>query len=197
MRQDGRERETERDIYIHSIFVPPLGTPGGIPASNSRFSGNFQSSGRSAMSAIRASSRSPRIDDESDDLPPPYSYRPTDDITLEVGPNRPFQPPPQQPRNLQLQQPQDRPPSFREQELSDFARDFYTARDRPSRSSESLPSHSPPRHPQSQNSIPNDGRPTRTPVPGHPLLNNGKTLVYPAGYECDKCMSALSLRTSC
>ncbi|EIN06356.1 hypothetical protein PUNSTDRAFT_145608 [Punctularia strigosozonata HHB-11173 SS5] len=35
--------------------------------------------------------------------------------------------------------------------------------------------------------VPDDGRPTRTPVPGHPLLRNGEMLVYPAGYECPKC----------
>ncbi|KAG7450758.1 uncharacterized protein BT62DRAFT_928036 [Guyanagaster necrorhizus] len=33
----------------------------------------------------------------------------------------------------------------------------------------------------------NDGRPTTTPVPGHPLLNNHRLLVYPTGFECDKC----------
>ncbi|KAF8917546.1 hypothetical protein CPB85DRAFT_1374086 [Mucidula mucida] len=33
----------------------------------------------------------------------------------------------------------------------------------------------------------NDGRPTPRPVPGHPLLNAGRLLVYPAGYECYKC----------
>ncbi|EDR13924.1 uncharacterized protein LACBIDRAFT_305132 [Laccaria bicolor S238N-H82] len=32
-----------------------------------------------------------------------------------------------------------------------------------------------------------DGRPTTTPTPGHPLLHNGKLLVYPKGYECNKC----------
>ncbi|KAH9988549.1 hypothetical protein BJV77DRAFT_1021401 [Russula vinacea] len=32
-----------------------------------------------------------------------------------------------------------------------------------------------------------DGRPTTTPTPGHPLLRNGKTLVYPETYLCPKC----------
>ncbi|KAJ7050697.1 hypothetical protein C8F01DRAFT_677033 [Mycena amicta] len=56
-----------------------------------------------------------------------------------------------------------------------------------------------PRHPSSEtyqppssrppnaNAIPDDGRPTTTPVAGHPLLLNGKMLVYPAGHECHKC----------
>lgn len=35
--------------------------------------------------------------------------------------------------------------------------------------------------------VADDGRPTKTPTPGHPLLLNGKMLVYPAGYECHKC----------
>ncbi|THV06619.1 hypothetical protein K435DRAFT_848702 [Dendrothele bispora CBS 962.96] len=47
------------------------------------------------------------------------------------------------------------------------------------------PSGPPPSSPSS--SIPDDGRPTNKPVPGHPLLNEGKLLVYPAGYSCEKC----------
>ncbi|KAK0232904.1 hypothetical protein IW262DRAFT_1327509 [Armillaria fumosa] len=45
--------------------------------------------------------------------------------------------------------------------------------------------HSGPPSANSQNR--NDGRPTTTPVPGHPLLNNNRLLVYPTGYQCDKC----------
>ena len=32
-----------------------------------------------------------------------------------------------------------------------------------------------------------DGHPTNTPTPGHPLLRNGRTLVYPESYLCHKC----------
>jgi hypothetical protein len=46
----------------------------------------------------------------------------------------------------------------------------------PTRQAESFP-----------NSIP-DGRPTTYPANGHPLLNDGKVLVYPKGYKCDKCV---------
>ena len=35
--------------------------------------------------------------------------------------------------------------------------------------------------------MPDDGRPTTTPMPGHPLLRGGKLLVYPPGFECTKC----------
>lgn len=31
------------------------------------------------------------------------------------------------------------------------------------------------------------GRPTSMPVPGRPLLNVGRLLVYPVGYERPKC----------
>ncbi|KAI0290588.1 hypothetical protein BC826DRAFT_1026174 [Russula brevipes] len=34
-----------------------------------------------------------------------------------------------------------------------------------------------------------DGRPTTTPTPGHPLLRNGQTLVYPETYSCSKCQN--------
>jgi hypothetical protein len=35
--------------------------------------------------------------------------------------------------------------------------------------------------------VPGDGRPTEVPTPGHPLLLNGRLLVYPVGFECHKC----------
>jgi len=35
--------------------------------------------------------------------------------------------------------------------------------------------------------VPDDGSPTRTPVPGHPLLRDGMLLVYPKNYLCPKC----------
>ncbi|KAI0358161.1 hypothetical protein OH77DRAFT_1397660 [Trametes cingulata] len=35
--------------------------------------------------------------------------------------------------------------------------------------------------------VPDDGRPTDKPVPGHPLLRHGRILVYPKDYECHKC----------
>lgn len=38
-----------------------------------------------------------------------------------------------------------------------------------------------------------DGYPTSTPTPGHPLLRNGRTLVYPEGYTCPKCKPRYSL----
>ncbi|KAI9571995.1 hypothetical protein HD554DRAFT_2071109 [Boletus coccyginus] len=43
----------------------------------------------------------------------------------------------------------------------------------------------PPRSPPS--TVPDDGSPTRTPVPGHPLLRDGKLLVYPKDHLCVKC----------
>jgi len=119
---------------------------------------------------------SQRDDDRPDESPPPYTPNPTDDVSLEFGPTRPFRSPPQQPRQDYHQPPPQPPP------LSDFARDFYATADRASRSTGNI--HHPP---QTQNPLPDDGRPTRTPVPGHPLLNNGRTLVYTTGYECDKC----------
>ncbi|KZT25296.1 hypothetical protein NEOLEDRAFT_1169488 [Neolentinus lepideus HHB14362 ss-1] len=97
--------------------------------------------------------------------------------------------------------------------VSDFARDFYAAGAGPAGavddSGPSEPRYAPPPGPplpsspgkyapppgrppaqssaSTPNSVPDDGRPTRTPVPGHPLLRDGKFLVYPAGYDCHKC----------
>ncbi|KAJ7050724.1 hypothetical protein C8F01DRAFT_1263823 [Mycena amicta] len=97
-------------------------------------------------------------------------------------------------------------------QLSEFARDFYATTNVPpntfsdvsgARASSAPPATYPPpllpRRPSSEtyqppssrppqaNTIPDDGRPTTTPVAGHPLLLNGKMLVYPAGHECHKC----------
>jgi hypothetical protein len=41
--------------------------------------------------------------------------------------------------------------------------------------------------PEPQPRIPDDGKPTTRPTPGHPLLRDGKVLVYPLGHECRKC----------
>lgn len=55
------------------------------------------------------------------------------------------------------------------------------------------PTGAPPRRPVSASNQPidtrpiEDGRPTTTPVPGHPLLLKNKLLVYPSGYECAQC----------
>jgi hypothetical protein len=94
--------------------------------------------------------------------------------------------------------------------VSDFARDFYAAGGGDASESQSSntnryapPSGAPPPpRPQTSNSntnknknkasredIPDDGRPTQVPTPGHPLLLNSKLLVYPVGFECHKCAS--------
>ncbi|KAG6332895.1 hypothetical protein ID866_6191 [Astraeus odoratus] len=44
--------------------------------------------------------------------------------------------------------------------------------------------HSPP---SPNPNVPDDGTPTTTPVPGHPLLKDGMLLVYPRDYLCPKC----------
>ncbi|KAI8996456.1 hypothetical protein BD414DRAFT_201633 [Trametes punicea] len=108
-----------------------------------------------------------------------------------------------------------RAPPLPSRPLSDFARDFYTAGadassgvpgvssaqyqgDRPG-SSQSGTRYAPPSgEPPSRSAkdahsssasdqIPDDGRPTERPVPGHPLLREGKILVYPREHECQKC----------
>ena len=80
---------------------------------------------------------------------------------------------------------------------SDFARDFYAAG---SGSGENLvtetafapPAGPPPptRQAPVTQSVPNDGRPTSQPQPGHPLLKDGNLLVYTKGFECRKCLCA-------
>lgn len=46
----------------------------------------------------------------------------------------------------------------------------------------------PPAQPTPLRDVPDDGSPTRTPAPGHPLLNNGQILIYPnKDHICVKC----------
>lgn len=68
---------------------------------------------------------------------------------------------------------------------SDFARDFYAAGPGEGTSEYPPPPGPPPAGPPPDSD--DDGRPTKTPTPGRPLLNNGRLLVYPPGYECYKC----------
>ena len=90
--------------------------------------------------------------------------------------------------------------------ISEFARDFYAAGAAtdlvPAEPGSSIESSSssryapppgqppPPVPPKPSQGVPDDGRPTKTAVPGHPLLHNDQILVYPAGHVCDKCESA-------
>jgi hypothetical protein len=119
----------------------------------------------------------------------------------------------QQGQQQHLQPPQPQPPQFAppaglppsrpgrpNSQLSDFAQDFYNAGPAAQQQSQqpryAPPPGSPPRPPRPASTSSgagstappvSDGRPTTTPTPGHPLLRNGKTLVYPENYLCQKC----------
>ncbi|KAF8075352.1 hypothetical protein FPV67DRAFT_629889 [Lyophyllum atratum] len=90
---------------------------------------------------------------------------------------------------------------------SDFARDFYAAGTGDSNSQPNAgssgytpPPGPPPTTPPNSGHAPSsarpppaptppsdDGRPTKSPTPGRPLLKDGKLLVYPKGFTCPKC----------
>ena len=104
---------------------------------------------------------------EADDLnaEAPPAYTPSVDVhqgesVLEVGPRRPFQRVQQQPL----------PPAP------------------PSQSQPQPQQHYAPPPSMGPEGIPDNGRPTSVPTSGHPLLLNNKMLVYPSGYECNKCL---------
>lgn len=182
----------------------------------------------SSTSAPRLSSNRPLIDDDPTDgipdLPPPaYSVSPNvsgGELVVEQGPRRPFQrapepflqlSPPQNQQRLRSQSPQSAPPpsppdsapARPQSQLSDFARDFYSATPTPPATQQPQqprfappPGPPPPRRPRPASTSSgagstappvSDGRPTTTPTPGRPLLRNGKTLVYPENYLCPKC----------
>lgn len=76
------------------------------------------------------------------------------------------------------------------QPMSDFARDFYAAgagAPGAGAGEAMTASSSNPNLPSSSSPTADDGKPTETPTPGHPLLRHGRVLVYPSGYECSKC----------
>ena len=123
---------------------------------------------------------------------------------------------PPQPQSPQFAPPPGPPPSRPgrpNSQLSDFAQDFYNSggattpppaaqrqlqqpryapppgpppacRPRPASTSSGAGSTAPPA---------SDGRPTTTPTPGHPLLRDGKTLIYPENYLCQKCTFSYSM----
>ncbi|KAF6760854.1 hypothetical protein DFP72DRAFT_881582 [Ephemerocybe angulata] len=64
---------------------------------------------------------------------------------------------------------------------SDFAREFYAAG--AAIPGEDSQGPTPPPLP----AAPVVGKPTTAPTPGHPYLHNNQLLVYPRGYECEKC----------
>jgi len=81
--------------------------------------------------------------------------------------------------------PPPRPPHRRTSSTSslpsEFARDFYAAGTGDGLfSNTGMPSREMPEH--------EDRSPTMTPVPGRPLLRDGKLLVYPGGHTCEKCV---------
>lgn len=93
-------------------------------------------------------------------------------------------------RNVPPPPPPPRPPHRRTSSTSclpsEFARDFYAAGAGDGLFSETgMPSREMPEH--------EDMSPTTTPVPGRPLLRDGKLLVYPGGHTCDKCVCVPSL----
>ncbi|KAF8489973.1 hypothetical protein F5888DRAFT_1743414 [Russula emetica] len=119
---------------------------------------------------------------------------------------------PPQSRPPQFVPPSGPPPSRPERpnsQLSDFAQDFYnsgnaTTPPPAARQQSQQPRYAPPPGPPppcrprpastssgAGSTAPpaSDGRPTTTPTPGCPLLRNGKTLIYPENYLCQKCLN--------
>ncbi|KAG6809161.1 hypothetical protein H0H92_001366, partial [Tricholoma furcatifolium] len=78
--------------------------------------------------------------------------------------------------------------------VSEFARDFYAAGTGTGDQSQYPPPDGPPPTSAATSSsahahapAPASTAPTSTPTPGRPLLHNGKLLVYPKGFVCNKC----------
>ncbi|KDQ06636.1 hypothetical protein BOTBODRAFT_181399 [Botryobasidium botryosum FD-172 SS1] len=139
------------------------------------------------------------------------------EAAIEYGPRRPFQPvdPQRQPRPPPLInfQPPGQPnvpvqhtgwgqyPGQGQQQMNNWVphppprhpsvSGQHSLHPRPSSVGSSPSQQSPTRDsrttsPSSQGP-PNDGRPTVSPTPGHPLMLNGRVLVYPRGFQCPKC----------
>lgn len=151
---------------------------------------------------------------------PPPAYTPNEragEESLQRGPNRPFQPAPPQPS----QQPpwngphrpwQNGPPPPQGPGRPDFYQGGPSYNNGPPSSqgwgqypgnSARAPQHPPPTSsaggnhsgpaPEGSPTSSSDGCPTTVPTPGHPLLRDGKVLVYPRGHECRKCESVANI----
>jgi hypothetical protein len=112
------------------------------------------------------------------------STRPAAQDSWSAYPGRQEYVPSQPPSFINSRPPMGSPAQTGPPQSSDFVRDFYGAG-----TGEMLVMQPPPGAPPP---VPDDSRPTTYPVIGHPLLYEGKLLVYPRGYQCDKCMSFLS-----
>lgn len=83
--------------------------------------------------------------------------------------------------------------SHQRRHSSEFAQDFYavgTGEDAgipTERSPSAAAPPLPPRRTMNTEAQTPIRKPTSTPVAGHPLMNDGRVLVYPQGYRCDKC----------
>ncbi|KAF8968966.1 hypothetical protein BDZ97DRAFT_1902736 [Flammula alnicola] len=131
---------------------------------------------------------------------PPPNANTSYDPSLEPPPRHPLSRIPSSSSSYPPRSPRSRPaspPTNMRRHSSEFAHDFYAAGtgDFPTnQGGYAPPPGPPPALPQrpmatgrSSQSVPNDGRPTSHPIVGHPLLKDGKVLVYPKGYECEKC----------
>jgi len=209
---------------------PPTAPPSLPPRPSSNASAPPQSSSTLSIDDLSA-------DAIPDTAPPAYSVAPNTgggELVVQQGPRRPFQQAPEpflqlpvapqqqppQPQSLQLDASRRFPqppgpqagssPTRPLSQMSDFAREFYSAGATTPPETQQEPQYAPPpgpppppRRPRAASTSSgagstappaSDGRPTTTPTPGHPLLRNGKTLVYPQSYYCQKCMpSPLSL----
>jgi len=136
-------------------------------------------------------------------FPAPQSQGPEPEQQLNSPQRQPpqFAPPPGAPPGHAPPSPSSERPRS---QLSNFAQDFYNARPTTPPPDEQQrqpryappPGAPPPPRPRAASTSSgagstapptSDGRPTTTPTPGHPLLRNGQTLVYPENYYCSKC----------
>ena len=133
--------------------------------------------------------------------PPPHPPPPSGRPSMNASTSSRFEPPPRHPQSLSSSAPPGAahralaPSENMRRHSSEFARDFYAAGAGDVQQRDYDPPTGPPPPPPRptatdtrRGSIPNDDRPTTTPHLGHPLLKDGKLLVFPKGYECEKCM---------
>ena len=185
-----------------SQSAPPLGAPPTLPP---RPSSSVQSPSSEPPNDFLP--ELPPEDDIPESAPPAYSLTPDingGETVVEQGPRRPFQrapepfvQPPLPQRPLSQLSDSGAPPPLPQQSR------YAPPPGPPPSSAAQQPRYAPPPGPPpptshsraastssgagSTASPASDGYPTTTPTPGHPLLRNGQTLVYPESYRCPKC----------
>ncbi|ESK83334.1 serine proline rich protein [Moniliophthora roreri MCA 2997] len=173
-------RPSPPPIQTHQTGVPPPLPPRHPPSSASEFARDFYAAGTGPQSLSQENAaHSPSASTASSYAPPPHPP------SSQNGSTQQYAPPPHAPPSQNESTQQYAPPSHAPPSQNGATQQYVPPPGPPPGMNGSGPSSAGSSRPAPDN----NRRPTSKPVPGHPLLRQGKLLVYPAGFTCDKCQN--------